>query len=82
MVQPPQPGITAGDVVIVVEEKPHVMFTRDGHDLAMEMEIELVEALCGFTRTITHLDNRVIAIHCPAGDVVAHGMDVYGIVCL
>merc|ERR1712146_816496 len=68
-----EPGVPAGDIVIVFSEKEHPRFKRQNQDLVMEMEIELVEALCGFTRTVTHLDGRKIDITSPPGEVLGHG---------
>jgi len=64
------PGTVPGDVIIVVQQKEHETFKRKGADLVIPMEISLTEALCGFTRTITHLDNRTLKIEVPAGQVV------------
>ena len=36
-------------------------------------EITLVEALCGFKRVITHLDDRQLLIAHPPGQVITHG---------
>lgn len=66
------PGTLPGDVIIVVQEKEHETFKRKGADLLVEMELSLSEALCGFTRTITHLDNRVLKVEVPAGQVIKH----------
>lgn len=57
----------------MLEEKPHPVFQREGHDLIMNMEIELVEALCGFKRCITHLDNRTVTVNCARGEVTREG---------
>ena len=64
------PEIPAGDIIIIVREIPHNLFKRIGLDLAMEMEILLVEALCGFSRTVTHLDGRVLLITSGPGEVI------------
>jgi len=40
----------------VVKQKPHSLFTRDGDDLHLELEIDLLESLCGWTRLITKID--------------------------
>lgn len=64
------PGTTAGDVVIVLQQKEHERFKRKGADLVIEYELSLTEALCGFTKTINHLDNRVLKIEVPAGEVI------------
>lgn len=66
-----QPDSEPGDVVIVLREKPHPIFNRDGLDLRMTMEISLLEALCGFQRTITHLDGRTLLLKLPPGQVIA-----------
>lgn len=66
------PGTLAGDVVIVVQEKEHEVFKRKGADLVMTMNLKLAESLCGFTKTITHLDGRVLKIEAPEGTVTKH----------
>eukprot|EP00978_Attheya_sp_CCMP212_P047960 scaffold454438_cov67-Attheya_sp.AAC.2 len=38
---------TPADVTFVLAQRPHaIMFTRKGHDLAMELTVTLGEALC------------------------------------
>eukprot|EP00980_Cylindrotheca_fusiformis_P028110 scaffold22581_cov123-Cylindrotheca_fusiformis.AAC.7 len=51
---------TPGDLVFVVSQTPHPVFTRKGHDLAMELTISLEEAICGLQREIRHLDGTSI----------------------
>lgn len=43
-----QPGVEAGDVVIILQQKPHEKFKRQGDDLCVMHTITLTEALCGF----------------------------------
>ena len=57
-----EPGLEAGDIIIVLEEKEHDVFSRHGQDLVMSLDITLVEALCGMTKTITTLDKRTLVI--------------------
>jgi DnaJ homolog subfamily A member 2 len=64
------PGTIPGDVIIVVQEKEHDLFKRKGADLIYTMELTLSEALCGFVKTITHLDGRTLKVESPAGQVV------------
>lgn len=64
------PGTIAGDVVFVVQEKEHEVFKRKGADLVTTIDLNLTEALCGFTKTITHMDGRVLKIISPAGRVI------------
>ena len=64
------PGTLPGDVIIIIQEKEHERFKRKGADLVYSMEITLSEALCGFVKTITHLDGRVLKIESKAGNVL------------
>lgn len=64
------PDTIPGDVVFVVQEREHDTFKRKGADLVTTMNISLAESLCGFTRTITHLDGRVLRIDSKPGKVV------------
>lgn len=43
------------------------MDSRAGDDLHFEMEISLEEALLGYSKDITHLDNRIL--HIDNGDI-------------
>jgi DnaJ-class molecular chaperone len=54
--------VAPADLVFVLQQRLHPIFTRKGHDLAMELTISLHEAICGLTRSIKHLDGRVMAI--------------------
>lgn len=67
------PDCEPGDIIIVLAEKKHDLFKRSGNDLYMEMELSLVEALCGFSLTIQHLDNRTLLVRSGEGDVIQHG---------
>ncbi|CAM9639510.1 unnamed protein product [Ectocarpus fasciculatus] len=64
------PNTVPGDVNFIVQEKEHDVFTRKGADLALKLDLKLSEALCGFTKTVTHLDGRVLKIESPPGSVV------------
>ncbi|CAJ0941119.1 unnamed protein product [Ranitomeya imitator] len=68
-----EPGLEPGDIIIVLDVKDHAVFTRRGEDLLMHMEIELVEALCGFQKPIVTLDSRTIIITSHPGQIVKHG---------
>lgn len=63
------PNTIPGDVIFVVQEKEHDIFKRKGADLVIPMELQLSEALCGFVRTITHMDGRILKIESKAGEV-------------
>lgn len=66
-----EPDIEAGDVIIVLIEKKHELFERKGQELLMEMEIDLVDALTGFRRSVQTLDDRELIITCE--QVIKHG---------
>ncbi len=71
-----QPGIEAGDVIIVLQEKEHEMFQRRGNDLFCTYNLGLTEALCGFEFTIKHLDARDLVIKNPQGQVIEPGRNL------
>lgn len=50
------PGVEPGDVIIVIEEKPHDRFKRKGDDLFYEASIDLLTALAGGEFAIEHLE--------------------------
>merc|ERR1719324_1706456 len=64
------PDADTGDVVFVLKQQEHALFKRRGADLFIEKDISLVEALCGFTMELTHLDDRKILIKTSPGDIV------------
>jgi len=67
------PSAEPGDVVIVIEEKPHDRFQRQDNDLVTEVEIDLLTALGGGQFTIKHLDDRALLVKLEPGEVVKHG---------
>ncbi|KAG1887070.1 hypothetical protein F4604DRAFT_1889842 [Suillus subluteus] len=66
-----QPNGEAQDLVFVMEEKPHEVFTREGDDLICRLRIPLVDALTGVDgkKTVTVLDGRKLQIPLPGGVV-------------
>lgn len=63
-----KPGQRPADVVFVIDQKPHAVFTRDGNDLLYTHRLPLAEALCGTQLTIQHLDGKPISI--PINNVI------------
>ncbi|KAG4971440.1 hypothetical protein AAZX31_13G218100 [Glycine max] len=59
-----QPNVIAADLVFIIDEKPHSVFTRDGYDLVVTQKISLkeAEALTGYTIQLTTLDGRGLNI--------------------
>ncbi|RWS26306.1 DnaJ-like protein subfamily A member 2 [Leptotrombidium deliense] len=64
------PDIDPGDVIIVLQTKPHEKFQRDGNDLYASLDISLTQALCGFAIPLKHLDGRELILRCKPGDVI------------
>jgi len=68
-----EPGLEPGDIIIVLDEKAHSMFKRNGQDLIMKMDISLTESLTGFRKAIKTLDDRTLVIQTVRGEVVKTG---------
>ncbi|KAI8904314.1 hypothetical protein EDD86DRAFT_213114 [Gorgonomyces haynaldii] len=67
------PNIIPGDIVIVIEEKPHARFERKGKDLYYHAKIDLLTALAGGKFVITHLDNRNLVVNIIPGETITPG---------
>ncbi|PIA28011.1 hypothetical protein AQUCO_07400098v1 [Aquilegia coerulea] len=67
-------GTGPGDVVFVIDEKPHGVYRRDGNDLVMNQRISLLEALTGKTLNLVTLDKRNFAI--TVTDIVKPGYEM------
>lgn len=46
------------DLHFVVEEKKHPIFTREGDDILLKVDLELKEALTGWNRVVTTIDGK------------------------
>ncbi|XP_010919404.1 uncharacterized protein [Elaeis guineensis] len=57
-----QPNVIPADIVFIIDEKPHPVFTREGNDLVVTRKVSLVEALTGYTVHLTTLDGRSLTI--------------------
>lgn len=64
------PGVQAGDLIVVIGEKEHPVFQRNGNDLLCKQSIELLTALAGGTIAIKHLDDRLLVVDIPSGQVI------------
>jgi DnaJ-related protein SCJ1 len=56
------PGEAPSHLKFFVRTTPHKLFTRDGEDLHIDVHIDLMEALFGFSRTIEHLDGHAVSV--------------------
>ncbi|XP_061535512.1 dnaJ homolog subfamily A member 1 [Phycodurus eques] len=68
-----EPGLEPGDIIIVLDLQEHPRFTRKGDDLTMSMELQLVEALCGFQKPVQTLDNRTLLVTSHPGELIKPG---------
>jgi DnaJ-class molecular chaperone len=50
------------DLIIVINEKEHPEFKRNGADLIINVKLKLYQALFGFDKVINHLDKRKLHI--------------------
>lgn len=67
------PGLVAGDVVVVLKQEPHGLFERKENHLIMKKEISLTDALCGFDFHIKQLDGRFLHVKVPTGACITPG---------
>ncbi|CAD6251117.1 unnamed protein product [Miscanthus lutarioriparius] len=67
------PHIIPADIVFIIDEKLHDVFTRDGNDLVMTQKITLAEALTECTVNITALDGRNLTV--PVNNVIYPGYE-------
>ncbi|CAN1354820.1 DnaJ homolog subfamily B member 13 [Linum perenne] len=52
----------SGDLVFIIDEKPHPVFSREANDLVVTQKVSLSEALTGYTVNLTTLDGRSLTI--------------------
>ena len=60
-------GGPAGDLIVLIEEKPHPVFERSGDDLRVQVPVSIPTAVLGGRIEIPGLDQQAIAIDVPAG---------------
>ncbi len=57
-----RPGQRASDMVIIIDEKAHPVFRREGNDLHYTYRLPLADALCGPTMRVPTLDGRQLEV--------------------
>ena len=57
-----RPGSRPGDIVFVIDEKPHERFKREGNNLVYTAKVGLADALCGPTVQVETLDKRQLTV--------------------
>jgi DnaJ family protein B protein 4 len=73
------PHDTPADMIFVIQQSPHSIFTRKGNDLAMELTITIQEALCGFhNRPLSHsLSGKTLHLNSPTSNRIIKNGDVH-----
>ena len=69
-----QPNQLPADLVFMIDEKPHSVYTRDSNDLFMNYQVSLAEAIGGTTVNLTTLDRRNLSV--PVTDIVSPGYEL------
>lgn len=62
-----------GDLIIVIDQVEHPVFTRSDDHLFMTLHLKLVEALCGTTKIIETLDKRQLVFSISPGRAFSPG---------
>lgn len=68
------PGKTPGDLVFVVTQIVHPIFTRSRNTLCCTVELSLAEALCADSVSVRGIDGRDYTIQIPPDEIVGPGM--------
>ena len=69
-----QPGAESGNVIVVLQQESHEMFSRKGHNLYLTHKLGVTEALCGMQFVVRQLDGRSLLLRNPPGNVIEPGM--------
>jgi molecular chaperone DnaJ len=71
--------------LIEIVEKPHNLFTRNGNDLYIEIEVPVLDAILGCNKEVTTIDGKKLTVKLPQGVEDGHqvrftgyGMSIYG----
>lgn len=73
------PGVEPGDIVFTLQVEANGSFIRKGDDLYCERKITLLEALTGFSLSISHLDGRKLLIKSRPGEIVKPKLEGHGL---
>lgn len=60
-------------LILHITEKPHSLFKRQGQNLIMELEIELIESIIGFEREFKFLDGKKYKVKFNEGKTINDG---------
>lgn len=68
----------SGDLYAKIHVKKHPQFVREGHNLVMDLDIKLTDALLGAEYDIQAIDDKTINLKIPAGVSVGETLRVRG----
>lgn len=71
-------GGPAGDLYVEISVAPHPIFTRNGDDLHVSVQVPMVDAALGSELTIDGLDGKPITIEVPTGSQPAEQVCIDG----
>jgi molecular chaperone DnaJ len=71
-------GGPAGDLVVLLEEKPHPVFDRDGDDLHIDLPVSFATLALGGPIQVPTLDGGTLDQHVPAGTPTGHVLRLRG----
>lgn len=71
-------GGPAGDLIVVIEEKEHPVFDRDGRDLHLDVPVGFTTAALGGDIEVPTLEGTAARLHVPAGTANGHVLRVRG----
>lgn len=64
------PDMIQGDLIFTVKQRPHPRFKRVNDNLYVDVQVSLEEALLGFAKRVTHLDNHLVEVSSTGDEVV------------
>jgi|SRR6267378_5917820 len=71
-------GGPPGDLIVLIDEKPHPLFERSGDDLKIEVPIAIPTAVLGGKIEVPGINGSGVAVEVPAGTASGHVIRVRG----
>jgi len=71
-------GGPAGDLIVLIEEKPHPVFDRDGDDLHVDLPVGFASVVLGGKSEVPLIDGTKAAVSVPAGTATGRVLRLHG----
>jgi molecular chaperone DnaJ len=71
-------GGPAGDLIVLIEEKPHPVFDRDGSDLLLDVPVTYPTAVLGGKTELPTLDGKPAVLEIPSGSASGRTLRLRG----